>query len=343
MRLGLAVIAVAAGCACLESSPLQGVFQVNETTGESFVPVLLAGLSTGAVARAPTSYGVGCAAHDATVHPVCMGAAPPSWCSAPWCFVDGPECVGAIGAADFPESNAWMSYEPCGPPAASVDAVRDLEAARSVVEAAWADIKAGEVGDDDCGPALPVNCALFTLGDATADGVLVRWDVTGTSAGPESSLGKGRANCLARVASSLMAKMLGPHRGASASANATARALELSTFTTAGGDVVQYPLTNHCVGDADVRGEAWYSFAQTGPRDIVIVVDMSTSMNEKNRKQVAQAAVAQVLGTLTALDHAAVVVYSSDAVISSPKLVPVTAENRARMVQFINSVVASGR
>ena len=67
------------------------------------------------------NYGVGyglhrCAAHDAGKRPLCNVAAAPSWCSAPWCYVDASACAPNITTTAsyyLGDTATHYSYEAC--------------------------------------------------------------------------------------------------------------------------------------------------------------------------------------------------------------------------------------
>jgi Mg-chelatase subunit ChlD len=57
----------------------------------------------------------------------------------------------------------------------------------------------------------------------------------------------------------------------------------------------------------------WYVAASSGPKDIIIILDISGSMQRYNRLVLAKIAAIKIVDSLTIGDYFAVVVFSSDA------------------------------
>lgn len=67
------------------------------------------------------------------------------------------------------------------------------------------------------------------------------------------------------------------------------------------GNYVEWPLYESCLTDSnfDPRFRPWYANSATGPKDIVILIDKSGSMNTNGRMGMAKDAAKKVLMTLT--------------------------------------------
>ena len=111
------------------------------------------------------------------------------------------------------------------------------------------------------------------------------------------------------------------------------------------GLVAQYPATvkTMCYCDTyDPRYRPWYASAVTGPKDMILVLDVSGSMGDENRLEIMkQAAVAQ-LDTMTFLDFVQVVSYSTDAKSMGNVLLQGTDKNKKKMKEYIWSLESGG-
>jgi hypothetical protein len=127
------------------------------------------------------------------------------------------------------------------------------------------------------------------------------------------------------------------------------------------GLFAQYPtsIKTQCWCDYyDPRYRPWYAAAVTGPKDMILVLDKSASMNEKvdiemvdeagnkvktkvKRLDIMKDAAAALLDTVTFLDFVQVVVYSSPSKTESygMKLVRGTSANKKKLKEYIDSIV----
>jgi Mg-chelatase subunit ChlD len=106
--------------------------------------------------------------------------------------------------------------------------------------------------------------------------------------------------------------------------------------------IYQCRTEQQCSGCSDPRYRGWYASAASGPKDVVIVIDTSGSMNLSNRITRAKEAASWVVNTLTSADYASVVRFSSSASTWSSMLVPMTAENKASIKRWISELFATG-
>merc|ERR1712232_1244726 len=79
----------------------------------------------------------------------------------------------------------------------------------------------------------------------------------------------------------------------------------------------------------DPRFRPFYVSAVSGPKDLVIVLDRSNSMNKQNRWSQAVVAAKAVLETLTEFDYTTIVTFNTAANIfdSQPTLLPASQAN----------------
>ena len=66
------------------------------------------------------------------------------------------------------------------------------------------------------------------------------------------------------------------------------------------GNYVEWPIYESCLSDTDFdpRFRPWFANAATGPKDVIILIDTSGSM-DNGRMDLAKSAAKQVLKTLT--------------------------------------------
>lgn len=107
------------------------------------------------------------------------------------------------------------------------------------------------------------------------------------------------------------------------------------------GTYMQWPGVEWCTDTYDPRYRPWYAAAAAGPKDVVVVVDVSGSMTG-SRIGMARDAAKAVLDTLTEADYASIIVFSSRADAYSTTLVQATEANKALMEAFIDREVVAG-
>ncbi|KAL9179690.1 hypothetical protein ACHAXT_008980 [Thalassiosira profunda] len=97
-------------------------------------------------------------------------------------------------------------------------------------------------------------------------------------------------------------------------------------------------------GQYDPRSRPWFVAASSGPKDVVLAIDVSGSMNDYGRMDLAKEAAITVVETLTVADRVAVVAFSGTAyqVGSSDSLIRATAENKAALVEALGNLEAGG-
>ena len=96
------------------------------------------------------------------------------------------------------------------------------------------------------------------------------------------------------------------------------------------------------------RYQPWYVAATSGPKDVILVIDVSGSMSVFNRIGLARDAAISVLNTLTNSDYVAVVLFNSDAVQlllagqTRGTLLQATNENIVRLSERVATIQPSG-
>jgi Mg-chelatase subunit ChlD len=97
-------------------------------------------------------------------------------------------------------------------------------------------------------------------------------------------------------------------------------------------------------GVYDPRRRPWFVAASSGPKDVVIVIDVSGLMLDYGRLTLAKEAAVTLVDTLTVADRVAVVSFSSGAtqVGGHSGLIRATNDNKRRLIQEINRLEAKG-
>ncbi|CAM9915913.1 unnamed protein product [Ectocarpus sp. 12 AP-2014] len=97
-------------------------------------------------------------------------------------------------------------------------------------------------------------------------------------------------------------------------------------------------------GDYDPRIRPWYVAASSGPKDVVIVVDISGSMVENGRFGLASEAVASVLGTMNEHTFVNIVLFEGEAQVltSDSLLIAASDENKEMLLDLFDGVGPDG-
>mmetsp|Transcript_15592 Transcript_15592/g.30897 ORF Transcript_15592/g.30897 Transcript_15592/m.30897 type:complete len:723 (+) Transcript_15592:115-2283(+) len=118
-----------------------------------------------------------------------------------------------------------------------------------------------------------------------------------------------------------------------------------SYFGAHNGMFRQIPATHReqC-GSYDHRRRPWFVAASSGPKDLVLVLDISGSMNDYGRLNLMKEAAITVIETLSVADKVAVVTFSDDATVLNDEfvLVRATKENKDRLIAAINKINVNG-
>ena len=92
----------------------------------------------------------------------------------------------------------------------------------------------------------------------------------------------------------------------------------------------------------DPRLRPWYIAATSGQKNVVIILDVSESMNDFGRLEAAKRAVIDIIDSLILFDYVGVVVFSDDARQLQPHLLNGTRENLDKLISGVNQVKAKG-
>jgi len=92
----------------------------------------------------------------------------------------------------------------------------------------------------------------------------------------------------------------------------------------------------------DPRKRPWYIAASSGPKDVIIVIDISGSMLNFNRFNIAKDATLAVLDTLTYVDWFNIIVFSNVATSFDTVLIQGNERNINRAKAFMNNIVVKG-
>ena len=345
------------GCPCLSSS---------STSLPNNNQVVLAGKTY----DYPATYGLDtCKAHDEALPPYCSETPKPEWCSDNWCYVDADNCDDLVTTQSVYFPGLAYSYSTCGDantfdewfPAnsASTHSLVELTTLvgnylKSMAEALEDNVL--EVGGATCSIEDSCGCAsgddeaackkLSTFSGATPD-----WgDASDPESDPEITFSKATTTprtagdysgaqgnlekCLSSIVGSSFQRIAAKESVISRVGYAYGAFQRLGTY-------MQWPGVEWCTDTYDPRYRPWYAAAAAGPKDVVVVVDVSGSMTG-SRIGMARDAAKAVLDTLTEADYASIIVFSSRADAYSTTLVQATEANKKLMESWISSNVLAG-
>ncbi|KAL7554285.1 hypothetical protein ACHAWF_017729 [Thalassiosira exigua] len=97
-------------------------------------------------------------------------------------------------------------------------------------------------------------------------------------------------------------------------------------------------------GAYDPRRRPWFVAASSGPKDVVLIIDVSGSMQDFGRMDMAKKAATTIVDTLTVADRFSIVAFSQDAthIGGEGGLIRATRENKDRMIAEIGNLSAGG-
>jgi len=297
----------------------------------------------------PLTYGRSCVPHDVQLPPVCTRDSAPRWCQESWCFVDAENCEGTVKSPTkyFPAvEKLYFSYGTCVASGSSNSytewTAEDIEGTRKLIGLLEGYTRSARFEIEEIFKTYTAtssaNCSIDTLCPCEPDCVYSHdwkaemnfWTV-GWLEGPDGNDSeKARAQCLA-------AGIAGNYHGvvAKEADSDFARVGYLYFGEQATGAYAQWPQEDACTWGLDPRFRPWYAAAATGPKDVIIVVDVSGSMLTNNRHVMSQKAVEAILDTLTWKDFATIILFNNFvSAVYKDVLVPVTDSERDAMKQF---------
>ncbi|KAL3787479.1 hypothetical protein HJC23_001129 [Cyclotella cryptica] len=97
-------------------------------------------------------------------------------------------------------------------------------------------------------------------------------------------------------------------------------------------------------GSFDPRRRPWFVAASSGPKDVVLVIDVSGSMDKGRRMELAKEAASTIVETLSVADRFAIIAFSDVAsqIGEEEGLIVATDENKKMMMEQITSLTHSG-
>ncbi|CAE8654690.1 unnamed protein product, partial [Polarella glacialis] len=304
----------------------------------------------------PGNYGNGaCQTHDAGLAPLCgQGgkatrrlASFPSWCNDQWCWVSKSNCQGAslMRSVLFPGvTDLYFSYGTCGSidsfsawaagnfGSSSLNLVVEsyLQSSRSQIEDAYRK-NAGSVSLE----CIYTNqCSCQSCEQNSAWGQKLNAAEVGTWLKPgKGTEGQRLASCMTKAVADTFRRVAAKESDAQ-----TSRVGYQYFADQASGSMITWPLADWCPATGfDPRFRPWYAAGATGPKDIVVVVDVSGSMSTAKRYQKSQQATEAILNTLVWKDFATIILFNRGiAAVYSDVLVPVTNTNRECMLKWLD-------
>jgi uncharacterized protein YegL len=331
-------------CPCAEWSRLDSNV-VEEEDGTLYIAVRPQGRN-GPVYKYPSDYGsMVCAKHDEDLPPFCDDRFPPAWCFDEWCYVDPEDCEGAeyVRSKYFPDDEVYYSYGACGRTNSfnqwydegGAETLTGLGAMIELVENYTRSNRvAAETSPEGLSCDYTSSCPCPDCSPAS-----VYWPEQKVNFADVSVLA-GRdpkrvddGTCLANAIATTYLNV------ASKEYDDRTRIGYMYFGHQSSGGYGQWPLTDlvdagMCTG-YDPRFRPWYSSIATGPKDVVLVLDMSGSMHN-SRINIAYDAAISVLKTFGSNDYIGVVLFDHRVETFHPTLVPMTAKNFALIKSYLD-------
>lgn len=104
------------------------------------------------------------------------------------------------------------------------------------------------------------------------------------------------------------------------------------------GNYLQWPAMSWQRGDYDPRFRPWYAMIASGPKTVIIVIDVSGSMQSANRLPLARDAAVKVLDTLTWFDFVGVMAFSTGVKRPTASPVPATDVWKKTLTKWIRDL-----
>ena len=320
------------------------------------------------------AYGLStCEAHDANAAPYCNVINPPSWCADNWCYVDYATCSLPTSASSyFTDQGVTLhySYSTCGATntfaswfgengldTASGNQTLDgfinviqtyLSSLVEVLENNEVEIRSGAGNDGTMCSGVSSGCPC--VGCTT----LNNWDnsslnFASTSMTVRPGVDTTSADAVTERCMSGFLEHSFLHVAGKEAEVEKRVGFEYAAFN-ALGTYAQWPATDSCNwGSYDPRFRTWYVGAATGPKDVVIIIDKSGSMQQYSRMDNAKLAAIKVLNTLGDMDFVSVVAFSSDASAANvdgsyggTRMVRATGSAVSDLTAWINALDAGG-
>ena len=362
----LAATTLAATARRLQSTAAATCPCLTATTVGSYPTFTLAGETT----TYPNDYGLStCAAHDTGKKPYCMRSNPPSWCADQWCYVDKNNCDKPISNSVFFPGLTY-SYFTCGAsntfdswfgnPSGEVgsgdvgvahqltELVTLMQTYTTAISETLEENFLEAAQASGCSPASSCNCAdcktptveweALAGKTTTVNGQtepLKTPDMTLAGATYKTRPGTSTTSkdattdqCLANIVTSSFTRI--------AAKESDPKRVGYEYYGSQSlGNYVQWPGMEDCKA-YDPRYRPWYAAAASGPKDVVLVIDTSGSMDGALNAMAKQAAT-MVIDTLTEVDYVTIVKYSSRASAYSNTLVKATTATKADLKTWIDS------
>jgi len=292
----------------------------------------------------------------------------PTWCEDSWCYVDPSNCSGVNIASSFyfeTDPILQYSYETCGakdlfapfatsaskPATELVDIIEKYsKQLRTEVESAYA-LTMEEESVTECThwfSSCP--CDTCEMSQAWTQQLLpssgvkeMKMDfgkttLTLAEVYNDGSRAVKRAECMTQVIASKYKSIVRREY------NDENRIAYMYFGDQGTGGLIEWPALVWCTESYDARLRPWYATGAAGPKDLVILLDMSGSMTESGLRDPAIMAAKAVLKTLTRNDYSTVVLYNSRSTVFDGinMMHQMTPENIALMVSWLDDQHAIG-
>lgn len=154
---------------------------------------------------------------------------------------------------------------------------------------------------------------------------------------PRNGGSEPKSSCLASIGDGIFSKIAASEYDDSSRTGSIYQGFQTD------GSYSQWPAVDWCPVSYDPRFRPWYSISASGPKDVVMLIDQSGSMQQAGRMKMAIDAVKAVLNTLTWQDRVMIIMFNSGvASKSSSELQLVTDEHREQLEYWIEGKSPEG-
>eukprot|EP00931_Biecheleriopsis_adriatica_P100882 TRINITY_DN76124_c0_g1_i1.p1 TRINITY_DN76124_c0_g1~~TRINITY_DN76124_c0_g1_i1.p1 ORF type:complete len:753 (+),score=104.63 TRINITY_DN76124_c0_g1_i1:49-2259(+) len=296
----------------------------------------------------PSGYGhVDCQAHDKDMPPFCNRPNAPAWCTQEWCFVDIANCGLQYYDSSYFPGAAYYSYDTCGSANSFTtwyEAGQEGSSAIRVVDILegylWSSRRLLEDTYMQLTTQLPsANCEFSTMCPCYECIQNEAWNSKIDIGDVGAYTKPGVSQELERITSCLHNGIAQGYSKVAAKESEAGKRIGWQYYgDQPTGSHAWWPNVDWCPKDYDPRLRPWYAAGSSGPKDVVIVVDVSGSMQKEGRSTLSQEAVDALLDTLEWKDYASIVLFNhAISAQYSEKMVPVDACQRQKMKSWVQA------
>ncbi|CAD7961024.1 unnamed protein product [Amoebophrya sp. A120] len=286
----------------------------------------------------------------------------PDWCAKQWCYVDSSNCASSYAPVRSTwlagASNLYYSYATCGTTnsfsswsssASSAGVIlttveATMKTLKREIERNYEDLQSGMLNQAVCSDHFDLNsCTNCPAVSASSvwNGASSRMNFSRTGSFMADST-ETLYKCLHDNVEIQFMKVASTEYDM---VNKNRIAYLYIAFADR-GNYIQWPAMQWTQGTYDPRYRPWYAMIASGPKNVIIVIDVSGSMGTMSgastRLQLAKDAAIKTLDTLVWVDYFLVIAFSNVVTGCASMLIPCSTSNVAAAKTWINGLSAGG-